>query len=63
MKVGKYTKTLANRIWFYKRMYKNKQNTIFWKKIRNKNDSACVCVVCFTVCSRLEPIWKPFIEF
>lgn len=27
----------------------------FSKKICNKNDSPCVCVVCFTVCSLLKP--------
>ena len=25
------------------------------KNLRHKNDSPCVCVVCFTVCSLLEP--------
>ena len=27
----------------------------FLKNLRSKNDSPCVCVVCFTVCSLLEP--------
>ena len=29
---------------------------IFLKKLHNKNDSACVCVTCFTVCSLPEPV-------
>ena len=49
---------------FYKKMYENKYADLFFKfkiQIRNKNDSTCVCVVCFTVCSLLfasRAIWK-----
>jgi len=33
----------------------------FLKNLRNKNVSSCVCVVCFTVCSLLEPFGCRFI--
>ena len=50
------------------RMYENKRNTFYIPFLKNKkeskqerkkeieNDSPCVCVVCFTFSSPLEPV-------
>ena len=42
---------------------KMRSNLYFSKKIHNKNDSTCVCVMCFTLCLLLEPFGGRFIEF